>query len=138
MVKKFMKKITKRQPKKLPGEMSMEELDASVKEICNKFFAQDDVRKKALADAGKPFFLPPDELRKGVDAADIKRKESTKTAKPSDFNHTLLKELDPRRRAKRNKGVPRLGETSRPISPLLVANEYGSNVEYMNFNIPPG
>ena len=61
--KKFTKKITKRQPKKLPGEMSMEELDASVKEICNKFVARDDVRKKALADAGKPFFLPPDELR---------------------------------------------------------------------------
>jgi hypothetical protein len=67
-----------------------------------------------------------------VAAEDKKWRESRKPTPPSDFDRTLLKELDPKRKAKKNKGVPQLGETSRPLPPR-VTNEYGSNIEYMNF-----
>jgi hypothetical protein len=122
-------------PKKLPGEMNVEELDASARESVRKFFSSVDPKKvaaRAATEAAKPFYLPPSVLRRKVEDEDKKWRDSRKPSPLSDFDRTLHKEVDPRRK-KKSKSVPQLGETSSRPLPELVTNQYGSNTGYLKF-----
>ena len=78
----------------------------------------------------KPYFyVKPEELRKKV--ADHLKKQREAQKKPAllDYERSLVKSAQPRKRVK--KGVPQLGKVSKPVPPLIVPNQYGSNEDLM-------
>jgi hypothetical protein len=120
---------TRQIPQKLVGEKSTEELDDAVKETNNLFFS------KMAKGAKKPmeqkhFHLPPAELRRMVDDVQKKRRESRKPSPLSDYDRTLSKEY--KKMVKARKGVAQLGEQElQSHSPLVIGNEYGSNIDLL-------
>ena len=58
--------------------------------------------------------------------ADQHKKQLEAQKKPalSNYERSLVKSSQPRKRV--GKGVPQLGEVSKPVPPLIVPNQYGS------------
>jgi hypothetical protein len=68
-------------------------------------------------------------LRKRVEEHNQKMCEARKPPPKSDYECQLIKVVRAQSAQKKaGKGVPQLGDTSRPLSPLIVADQYGSNV----------
>ena len=63
--------------------------------------------------------------------ADQQKKQWEAQKKPALLNYerSLVKSSQPRKRV--GKGVPQLGEVSKPVPPLIVPNQYGSNEHLM-------
>ena len=69
------------------------------------------------------------ELRKRVEEHNRKMREARKPLPKSDYERQLLKAVKAQpAKKKAGKGVPQLRDTSRPLSPLIVVDQYGSNV----------
>ena len=80
----------------------------------------------------KPYFyLPREVLRQKVDAHKKKMIELRKPSPLSDYDRSLVKSHDADKKRKRASGkdVPQLGQQKQPMQNLVVANEYGSNIE---------
>ena len=58
-----------------------------------------------------------------------KQREAQKMPALSDYERSLVKSSQPRKRVE--KRVPQLGEVSKPVPPLIVPNQYGSNEDLM-------
>jgi len=58
-----------------------------------------------------------------------KQREAQKKLALSDYERSLVKSTQPRKRV--GKGVPQLGEVSKPMPPLIVPNQYDSNEDLM-------
>ena len=115
-------------PQKLPGEMSKEELDDAVKKTVEAFFSGTGKRKQQEQ---KHFHLPPAKLRQMVEAEQKKRRQARKPSPPSDFDRTLSKII--KKAAKAGKTVAQLGEQElQSVPPLVIANEYGSNIDMLD------
>ena len=88
------------------------------------------------------FFVAPDILRKKVASYQQQQRESRKPSKATltDYDRTLTKSIEVAQKKKRaGKGVAQLGQQSHQlVPPLVVGNEYGSNLGLMHqANIPP-
>jgi len=85
-------------------------------------------RKKRLNPEKPYFYVKREELRK---VADQQKKQRVAQKKPalSDYERSVVKSSQPRKRV--GKGVPQLGEVSKPVLPLIVPNQYSSNKELM-------
>ena len=80
----------------------------------------------------KPYFyIPRDLLRQKVEAHKKKMLEVRKPQPLSDYDRSLVKSHDAHKKRKRASGkdVPQLGQQKQPMQNLVVANEYGSNIE---------
>ena len=75
------------------------------------------------------FHVKPEELRKKVADHQKKQREAQKKQALLDYERSLVKSAQPRKRV--GKGVPQLGEVSKPVPPLIVPNQYGSNEDLM-------
>jgi hypothetical protein len=74
-------------------------------------------------------YLPKGELRKGVEEHNRKMHEAWKPPPKSDYERQLIKDVRAQSTQKKlGKGVLQLEDTSRPLSPLIVTDQYGSNV----------
>ena len=66
---------------------------------------------------------------KRVEEHNQKLREARKPPPKLDYERQLIKVVGAQSAKKKvGKGVPQLGDTSRPLSPLIVADQYGSNV----------
>jgi len=64
-----------------------------------------------------------------VEEHNRKMHKARKTPPKSHYEHQLLKAVKAQpAKKKAGKGVPQLGDTSRPLSSLIVPDQYGSNV----------
>jgi len=115
---------------KLPYEKTEEEITASVASDVKAHFAKCRKEFEAKRNPGKPYFyLPKGELRKRVEEHNPKIRKAQKPPLKSDYERQLIKSVRAQSAQKKaGKGVPQLGDTSRPLSPLIVADQYGSNV----------
>ena len=59
-----------------------------------------------------------------------KQREAQKKPALSDYERSLVKSSQPTKK-RVGKGVPQLGEVSKPVPPLIVPNQYGSNEDLM-------
>jgi len=115
---------------KLSYEKSDEELIASVASDVKAHFEKTKKEIEAKWNLEKSYLLlPKGELRKRVEEHNRKMREAQKPPPKSDCKRQLLKVVKAQpAKKKAGKGVPQLGDTSRPLSPLIVADQYGSNV----------
>lgn len=122
MVKKLLTPRKKKSTvKKLPGEMTYEELLVESKKEVAAHFA------KPLPKPPSPFsHLAPKELRKKVDEIDRQKRMEKPPSSISDYNRCLQKESE-RAKKQAGRGVPQLGEQSLQSIPPLVVDQYGSN-----------
>ena len=92
-----------------------------------------DIKNKSQAKLKeKPYFyIPRDQLRQKVEAHKKKMLEVRKPLPLSDYDYSLVKSHDAHKKRKRasRKDVPQLGQQKQPMQNLIVANEYGSNIE---------
>ena len=63
--------------------------------------------------------------------ADHQKKQCEAQKKPAlwEYERSLVKSSQPKKRV--GNGVPQLGEVSKPVPPLIVPNQYGSNEDLM-------
>ena len=116
--------------KKLSYEKTQEELDASVASDVKAHFEKVKRDSQAKRNPKPPYwYLPKGEVRKKVDEANRKMHKLRKRGPLSDYERQLLKAMKaPPAKKKAGKSVLGLGETSRPLSPLILPNQYGSNM----------
>ena len=111
-------------------ENSDEELIASVASDVKAHFEKTKKEIEAKRNPKNPYlFLPKEELRKRVEEYNWKMREARKPLPKSNYEHQLLKAVKAQPTKKKvGKGVQQLGDTSRPLSLLIVADQYGSNM----------
>jgi len=79
----------------------------------------------------KPYFyVKPEELRKKVADHQKKQREAQKKPALSDYERSLVKSAQPRKRV--GKRVPQPEKVSKPVPPLIVPNQYNSNEDLMS------
>ena len=109
----------------------------------SRFYDKLKKNQEARRNPEKPyFFVAPDILRKRVASYQQQQRESRKPSKSTltDYDRTLTKSIEAAQKKKRTgKGVAQLGQQShQSVPPLVVSNEYGSNLGLMHqTNIPP-
>jgi len=86
-------------------------------------------RKKRLNLEKLYFYVKPSELRQKVADQQKKQREAQKKPTLSNYERSLVKSSQPKKRV--GKRVPQLGEVSKPVPPLIVPNQYGSNKDLM-------
>jgi hypothetical protein len=127
---------------KIISEEKEEGTDAYKKDM-SRFYDKLKMNQEARRNPEKPyFFVAPDILRKKVTSYQHQQRESRKPSKStlSDYDRTLTKSIEAAQKKKRaGKGVAQLGQQAhQSIPPLVVGNEYGSNLGLMHqANIPP-
>ena len=104
-----------------------EELIASVTSDVKAHFEKCKKEFEAKRNPEKPYlYLPKGELRKRVEEHNRKMCEAQKPPPKSDYERQLIKVVKAQpAKKKAGKGVLHLGDTSRPLSPLIVADQYG-------------
>ena len=106
---------------------------AQTKKDVSDFFQKCKEKQEAKKNPPKPYFyMPRESLRKKVDLKQKELRESRKPARPTDYERTLIKAQEAATsKKKKGKGVAQLGEQSQSLPPLIVPNEYGSNVNIL-------
>jgi len=128
-------------PKKLPYEMTDAELDAWVKSDVDSFFKKLKAESEAKRNPEKPYLLlRPEDLRQRVEAQQKKRLEAQKESSSlSDYDRTLWKSIEEEKKKEKRarNGVAQLREQSKQsVPPLVIRNEYGSNINVLDQQIP--
>jgi hypothetical protein len=128
-------------PKKLSYEKTDAELNASVKSDVDSFFKKLKTEREAKRNPEKPYLLlRPEDLRQRVEAEQKKRREAQKESSSlSDYDRTLRKSIEEEKKKEKRarKGVAQLGEQSKQsVPPLVIGNEYGSNIDVLDQQIP--
>ena len=103
----------------------------------SRFYDKLKMNQEARRNPEKPyFFVAPDILRKKVTSYQHQQRESRKPSKStlSDYDRTLTKSIEAAQKKKRaGKGIAQLGQQAhQSIPPLVVGNEYGSNLGLMH------
>ena len=110
-------------PEKLPYKKSEEKVIATSKAEVKQFFDKLKERKERLNREKPHFYVKPEELRKKVADQQKKQREAQKKLALLDYERSLVKSSQPRKRV--GKEVPQLGEVSKSVPPLIVPNQYG-------------
>ena len=85
----------------------------------------------------KPYFyVPLDHLRQKVQAHQKKMREPCKPWLVMDYDHSLTKsyEVSQKKMKVARKGVAQLEQQSQSVPPLVVDNQYGSNLDLLNLD----
>ena len=95
------------------------------------FFIDIQKQRQAKLKEKSYFYIPRDQLRQKVEAHKKKMLEVRKPPPLSDYDRSLVKSHDAHKKRKRASGkdVPQLGQQKQPMQNLVVANQYGSNIE---------
>jgi len=114
----------------LPYEKTDEEIIASVASDVKAHFENCKKEFEMKRNPKKPYlYLPKGELRKRVEEHNRKMREARKPPLKSDYECQLIIAVRAQSANKIvGKGVPQLEDTLRPLSLLIVADQYGSNV----------
>jgi len=109
---------------KLPYEKTDEEIIASVASDVKAHFEKCKKEFEVKRNSEKPYlYLPKGELRKRVEEHNRKMCEARKPLLKLDYERQLIKDVRAQSAQKKaGKGVPQLGDTSRPLSPLIMAD----------------
>ena len=108
-----------------------------IKKDMSRFYDKLKKDQEARRNPEKPyFFVAPDILRKKVASYQQQQRESRKLSKATltNYDRTLTKSIEAAQKKKRaGKGVAQLGQQShQSVPPLVVGNEYGSNLGLMH------
>jgi hypothetical protein len=122
---------------KLSYEKTAEELDASVKMDVDKFFSHCWATSRAKRNREKPHLcIPPEKLRRTIDAHQTKQHADRKKHSPlSDYDRTISKSIQAEKKKEKmaRMGVAQLREQAQQsVPPLLVGNQYGSNMSMLD------
>ena len=114
---------------KLPYEKTDEEIIASVASDVKAHFEKCKKEFEAKQNPEKTYlYIPKGELRKRVEEHNRKMHEARKPPPKTEYERQLIKAVRAQSAKKKaGNGVPQLGDTSRPLSILIVADQYGSN-----------